>query len=504
MVYCGKLSKACLPCRKRKLRCDLRKNGCTPCARAQLICSGYRDTKALRLRDESSAVRNRVNARQTIKTVPTSIFEPICSRAKDLFYYNYVVGANKPFHFLQAFCSPTSKVDYLNRSVDAVALAYWNCQQHSPIAEEEARQQYVAALNLIGAALRTPDQARKDSTILAILLLDLYEKITNKDPSFYGAWAAHLSGAVALVKLRGNEQFEDLNVISMLMRLSTNLLISCAASDRPVCADCVALRSDIAINFPGSIDPKWQESDLMIEFARLRQEIKEGTLLDQEVIPSLINLDSKFAKLAMEVPPMWTYKTVHVDKRSRHHYELFHHIHPAEHIVQMWNTLRLTRISLNEMIYYRCLDSREELKRGGRDAALQEHAIGIVRRMTSDICASVPQYIQQGPGSLFQNSAGQSEYSGMVSNSDAVPPSLERSNPTHHVPCYRLIFPLYVVAQSFLAPDSLKRWVIERLRFMADYHAIRNAAAIATILESGEQRHPWHVYAMLGSYAFVC
>jgi hypothetical protein len=39
---------------------------------------------------------------------------------------------------------------------------------------------------------------------------------------------------------------------------------------------------------------------------------------------------------------------------------------------------------------------------------------------------------------------------------------------------------------------------------MADHHGIENAAHVAHILQSGESRDPWHIYAMLGSYAFVC
>ncbi len=503
MAYRGKLSKACLPCRKRKLRCDLDKHGCTQCARAKLTCSGYRDTKALRLRDETSVTRKRVNAQQSIKVVPRSVFVPICSQAKDLFYYNYVVGAKKPFNFLQAIYSPTSKVEYLDRSVNAVALAYLANQRHSPRAEEEARQQYVLALSSTGAALRNPDQARQDSSILGILLLDLYEKITNKEPSLHGAWAAHLSGALALVKFRDDQQFEDPNVLSMLMRLSTNLLISCVASDRPVCAGSVILRSKIATRFPGPIDPKWQESELMIEFARLRQEIKEGALSDDKAISSLVNLDSKFAKLSMEVPPSWQYKTIRVKRKSKHHYDLFHHIHPAEHILQMWNTLRLTRILINELICCRSSDSYRKLKRGREDAALRQRASGIIRDMASDICASVPQYVQHTTGSLFPKSLRKPEDLGVPSDTGTISPFIERCNPVHHLPCYRLIFPLYVAAQSVATPASLKRWVIEQLQFMADYHAIRNAAVLANVLESGESKHIWHVYVMLGSYAFV-
>ena len=505
MAYRGKLSKACLPCRKRKLRCDLHEHGCTQCARAKLTCSGYRDTKALRLRDETSITRKRVDARQSIKAIPRSISVPICSQAKDIFYYNYVVGANKPFSFLRAIFLPTSNVEYLDRSVNAVALAYLNYQRHSPSAEEEARKQYVSALGLVGAAVRTSDQAKQDSTILGILLLDLYEKITTIEPSFDGAWAAHLSGALALVKLRDNRQFEEPNVIAMLMRLSTNLLISCVvASDRPLCADAVILRSNIAAYSPGSIDPKWRESDLIIEFARLRQEIKEGTVPDDEAISCLINLDFKFVKLSMEVPTSWQYMTISVTRRTKHHYNLFHHIHPAEHIAQMWNTHRLTRLSINELICARSLDSRRELNRSREDTTLQQRATRIIEDMSSDICASVPQYIQNTFGPLFPNSLEHSERLGKSSDIDNNSLSIARCNPTHHVPCYRLIFPLYVVAQSTVTPISLKRWVIEQLHFMADYHAIRNAAAIANVIESGEPKHIWQVYAMLGSYAFVC
>ena len=153
MVYCGKLSKACLLCRKRKLVCDLRRDGCSQCNRAQLTCSGYRDTEAPRFRDESQAVQRKVHARKAPKTIPRSLPVSISSQAKDIFYYNYVVGTTKPFGFLQAFYSPTSKDEHLSRSVDAVALAYLNYQRYSRSAQEEARQQYVAALTLTSTAI---------------------------------------------------------------------------------------------------------------------------------------------------------------------------------------------------------------------------------------------------------------------------------------------------------------------------------------------------------------
>ncbi|KAL8888190.1 MAG: hypothetical protein Q9205_000447 [Flavoplaca limonia] len=503
MVYCGPLSKACQPCRKRKLRCDLRKDACTQCTRAQLECYGYRDTKALRFRDESDAVQKKVATKKPVTTVPPSLPVSVCNQAKDIFYHNYVVGSAKPFDFLQSVYSPASKDDHLSKSVDAVALAYLNSQRPSARTEEEARQSYVSAIECVSGALQSSHLAQQDSTILAVLLLDLYEKITTREPAFHGAWAAHLTGALTLVKLRGDEQFDDPSIVRMLMRLSTNLLISCVASNRPVSSDLVLLRQTIASRFPTPPDPKWQESDLVIEFASLRQNIMKGILADNEATVALIELDSKFVRLGIQVPPDWQYTTMRVDTKSNHHYESFHHIHPAEHVAQMWNTLRLTRILLNELIRSKCLDRQGRPKTSPQFQLIHKRATGAIKDMAIDICASLPQYIDDPPMSFLQ-AFGQTGSSSATPDFGKCGTPIGQPSPTRHLPCYRLIFPLYIAAQSSAVPPSLWKWVIKQLRFMSDYHAIEKAMTVANMLDSGEKIAPWDVYVLLGSYAFVC
>ncbi|KAK9388458.1 hypothetical protein V1515DRAFT_585245 [Lipomyces mesembrius] len=285
-------------CRRRKLVCDLKEQGYSPCRRAKLICHGYRDTEALRVTDESSAVHRKVqsSARSTSnpepifrhgEAIPQSLVVSTCSQAKDLFYYNYVVGTLKPFDFLQTFYSPICKDDHLTASMDAVALACLNYQRNAPNAQVEARQQYITALRLMNKAIQDPELANKDSTMLAILLLDLYEKITSKEPHYEGAWAAHLQGALTLVKIRGDKQLDDPTVLRILGR-----------SGR----DC-ALRANIASHIASPAGPKSRESDLMIEFARLRHEIEDRGLPDDEAIYSLQDLDGRFLALSMDVQP---------------------------------------------------------------------------------------------------------------------------------------------------------------------------------------------------------
>ena len=532
MVYRGKPSKACLPCRKRKLVCDLREQGCSSCRRAKLICHGYRDTDSLRVADESIAIQRKVQGpgiksvriapstasqlpealahiSHLAETIPPSLVIPTSNHAKDLFYYNYVFGALKPFEFLQSFYSPLPKDDHLKASMNAVALAYLNYQRHVPNVQIEARQHYVAALRLMNKAIQDPEMAKKDSTILAILLLDLYEKVTNKESHYKGAWAAHLQGALTLVKMRGVEQFKDPMVVSILLRVSTNQIISCIATHRPVPEDVVALRNYIAGHVGNPSHSKRKESDLMVEYARLRYKIEAGELQGKEAVLSLCELDNRFEMLYTDVQQTWQYETIQASEKSVHHWEPHHHIYPCEQIAQVWNVLRVTRILLNELLLNLCSKINEENDQNEPLSPLRRHTTDVISNMISDICAAVPQYIGDLSEDELHPPTPLAKFSSLSSMSKkqkcSWPPAPKTtSNPTYYLPCYRLIFPLYVATQSPTAPPDLRPWVVRQLYFMADHHGIENAARVADILVTGENRDPWHVYAMLGSYAFVC
>ncbi|TQV92314.1 hypothetical protein V2A60_007006 [Cordyceps javanica] len=56
MVYCGKPSKGCSNCRKRKVKCDQGEPHCGQCQKRQLQCPGYRNLVDLMFRDESEHV----------------------------------------------------------------------------------------------------------------------------------------------------------------------------------------------------------------------------------------------------------------------------------------------------------------------------------------------------------------------------------------------------------------------------------------------------------------
>jgi hypothetical protein len=468
MVYCGKLSKACLPCRQRRLLCDLRKGGCGQCKRARLPCTGYRDTTAIRIEDQTSIVEQKAISRRRTTTTATQILSlSICHQARELFYHDHVFGVTKGYSFLSQYYSFVTGDAYLCRSIDAVSLAYLSHQKRSSAALAEARRHYVDAVRLIRKALQSLELAAKDSTLLSTLLLDVYEKISNKGRLWDGSWTMHIKGALSLVQLRHDRHHHDPNHRHVLERLSTNILISCAVSDSAVPDELLILQKIVAS------PPKLRESELMAEFACLKRQAKFHLLPDDDIIRKATELDLQFLELSLQMPPSWQHETMYVEAKSAHHYEKYHYIHTDEYVGQMRNVLRITRILICELIVSYGLENSNKIARGST-LLNSGYAFTTIAQMTREICATVPEVLTQP------------------------------ANAKSYLQSYRLIFPLYVAAQSVSAPEAMKNYAIQQLRHIADYHAIKNASTVAKILESGERRNPWEVYALLGSYAFVC
>ena len=70
-------------------------------------------------------------------------------------------------------------------------------------------------------SLKSSKEQTKNTTLMASLLLDLYEKITDTETR-NNSWTSHVNGALALVRLRGLYKFKDQSEFKMLVRIYTN------------------------------------------------------------------------------------------------------------------------------------------------------------------------------------------------------------------------------------------------------------------------------------------
>lgn len=437
----------------------------------------------------------RTGSRKLVSSGPAYLPLALEVQARDAFFIQYVNGFSQTWHFLKDFYNPTHSPDNLKLSIDAVSLAYFSHQVYSVAALATARHKYISALHMTNKALQDPETAKKDSTLLASLLLDLFEKFTNNEPRQNESWSWHVKGALALISLRGFEQFRGPSALRVLMRLSTNFLISCVATASPVPRELIAIRLHVQKCLKLA-DPKWRLSDLMVHYANLKSNIRSAQFSVDACLSMAVELDEELETLAITMPFFWQYTTTNVDQRSKRIYNGRFDTYPLDrHITQTWNVLRLVRILLNETIMEYCLGITGYLS-SQTCAPLVIVANSNIETLASEICASVPQYIDcLGPAQSRQAAPEKSAVNNILS-------AVHQHSPSHLLDCYTLIFPLFVAGQSKRSPASLKVWVIKQLHFMGSHFGIRNAELVGQVLEQGRVVDPWAVYAMLGSYAF--
>lgn len=405
----------------------------------------------------------------------------IHERARNAFFWHYVTGFSRTYDVLESLYKQSPADTPLIASVDAVSLAFFSFQFDYPQASAISREKYSTALPLLNEALRTPESATSDSTLLAVLLLDLFEKMTNNIPRSISSWMSHINGALALVGLREDPLLQDYTGLRLSTRLSTNLLISCISANSPVPPALTKLRSDLE-PFLNKEDPKWRISGLSMKYANLRGAIQDGCLSSSDIIARATELDLESTSLAKHMPSTWLYITAYLEEASERVFEKHYDTYPDHFVTQTWNVLRVMRILLNDIIrahYVYVSRDTESLK--NESSSRSSYIATRIDDIAKDICATVPQYTEH----------------------KITTPRSKVYCTTQRLRCYTLLFPLYVAALYASSASQIKRWTIKQLRFMSDDMGIRNASVVAEILGKGGRTCPWDVHAVLGSYAFA-
>lgn len=384
---------------------------------------------------------------------------------------------------------------HLTLAIEAVSLAYLWHQTYSDAALTTARQRYIRALRITNKILESPKEAIKNTSLLATLLLDLFEKITGRQPLNSKSWTSHVNGALALVRLRGLEHFQDPAELHVLVRLNNHFLITCVASGSLVSNDLLAIRRYVEerLDVP---DYTLQMSDSMIGYAKLQSEKRSGILSDEECIELSLELDAKLHALDSNMPPSWGYSRTLLSHKSERSFDLYFDTYSHRNKCQARNIFRVARILLNESL----IDLFLESPIADEYLASMETASNNIQTLASEICASVPQYVD------CEEAARHKVPTQGIPEQTHGPCSPLRANhmhtPQHQADCYTLIFPLYAAGRS-RAMTNVQPWAIKQLHYLGSHFGIRNAEVVAGILEREAYVGPWEVFALLGSYAFA-
>ncbi|KAH8895108.1 hypothetical protein GQ53DRAFT_779886 [Thozetella sp. PMI_491] len=476
---------------------------------------------------------------------------PTCQeRGTAYFFSRYVTidenACHQRFDFVYDVWKPgvlasDRQVDGVLASMTAVGLMGLANMTKSGELMDAARKSYGTALRLTNYALKNPVEAVKDTTMLSVLILGLFEMMTENTPRTAKAFQEHVNGAAALAKLRGANQFRTAAGMKMFMMLCQRVMISCIQREVPMPETLVNLRREMG-KFLDASDPTWQITTPIYEVLQIRYDIKSGALTDPEVIIGrLVGIEDDFEKLIRRFPKSWHYRTFRVSRRHPAIFGDLCHLYPSMWHATVWNGIRTMRLLVLETILAEIhKDSESLVPRLMSDWYIEvfADAKSKAERMIEAINASVPQHLgllNKGNGNLENLTPATTPISSVEVRQTPSPPTSpssrassssaasssggesprrktkrEPKGPTLIDPTRAtspedeserfmllasatntLVWPLYMVGMSSLCTEPMKVYVIERLRTMYMETSLKQANDVANLLEEHEIDPEW-------------
>jgi hypothetical protein len=319
-----------------------------------------------------------------MSTVSLPSFE---SRAKSLFISQYVLESDKTnlFAYMRFLHQPKAEDPPLLATViRAVFLAFFSFSHHSQSALYHARVSYGSALSLTSSAIQSSKEARKDATLLALLLMSVFERLTHTVEGQIPIRSGHLRGALGLVRYRGNALFSGWIGTTMFLQLTELVTLECLASGVEIPSDLLALRARAAEKVD-SQSPKWKFSEILLQYANLKFAIENGHS-QAETIPRAEILDYQLDLLSQQLQPFVLGKKGNLSRRTTSDK------YPDHSTRRSWNNIRVLRILLAEAIREQCtqfLAFANTTEQASIIGKLHDTTQRIIS-LSTDICLSIP------------------------------------------------------------------------------------------------------------------
>ncbi|KAH8424480.1 uncharacterized protein LDX57_002231 [Aspergillus melleus] len=420
--------------------------------RAGSQCVGYRDPEAIRFHDESQRITERARQREDddailmspptdhIKSISISLHE----RAASFIFTHYVRGGSG---------LPTGLASLANI-------------HRSPRLVLAARAEYSVALAATNAALQDPRRRRTDAAVATVILLAMYGVVTCQSTSIINRWLDHVNGATKLLELRGSSQVDGPVGLDMFSQLRLQIVLSNLYRRRYTPGWLLSISHE-AISHRTLVDRAQDVFfGLFVRVANLCAALRDGSIrgpgtilqtareIDAELVEwtRTVHPSCRFTRysvsgareLGLGLPPNVTQCHVYSDISAHH----------------LWNTYRIARIVLHELIIKFCQQLQVHLGTlHPEHASACTQSIVISRSLVADICASVP-------------------WATGTSNHESSPRAAGM---------YRLMWPLFIAANSVVCGAETRTWIVQCLDQIGYCLGISQSLTLAQILRNGQR-----------------
>lgn len=264
--------------------------------------------------------------------------------------------------------------------------------------KREALRWYSNALKMTNKALASPTEVKSDNTLLATMLLSVFEA-TNNDRSLMG-WTNHVSGSASLLRMRGSGQFATPAGRRMYMQTVGLLTMKCMGMGLSLPDFVHELNMEVE-KWEDKNDPANRFYHLHIQVIDFRAQIIHRQITS---LPTIIDIALKIdagAKAIFDgVNEEWRYETEYCDEGTPGIFGTCYHVYPHLAAAQTWNWVRYNRIYLHDIIRNTLIAgfaTSPPVFVGSKYSRLLEESTETLYQMQSDILASIPQYLHDTP-----------------------------------------------------------------------------------------------------------
>ena len=419
-------------------------------------CLGYRNEWDLIFRDQTDQTIKR-SRKMGIKSTAQGLSAPARSLSPNAdemgvnyFIRNFVNGQSSSrgcLNYVPSVYRDNDEHPTLVTSMAAVGLVALANSTRQPDLANLARAKYTQAIRNVNLALKSPVESIKDSTLMSVISLGVFEHVSEHE-----SWVRHVEGAAALVVARGKGQFTSTATILMLNQVRADLVLACVHNGKPFPKDMIELQEEAAKHVDAS-GAFWLLGTLGTRCADLLMGVRVTTRQNDwpEYLEEATMMEREFQKivvlLAAQEPYTITQNACEVPGLI---YNGRVGLYKDTWAIRVWNNLRNLQMIVYEIILYlvkKILVTDLTLTSTVRQSLnlklqMAMHALSI---LGDDILATVPQALEL-PFSAFDTTSVDLSFHGSVSGG------------------YILTWCLYMVGKCPATESETKKWIIQRLQ----------------------------------------
>ncbi|EFX05235.1 c6 zinc finger domain containing protein [Grosmannia clavigera kw1407] len=332
-------------------------------------------------------------------------------RGTAYFFSRYVTidenALHQRFDFIYDIWKPgpatcDSQMDAVMASMAAVGLGGLSQLTHSKEIFSSARESYGTALRLVNAALKDPEEAVKDTTMLCVLILGVFEMMAGPGKITMKAWYEHINGAVVLAKLRGTSQLRTNAGIRMFNMLCQSVMIASMQKRAPMPPELISFQSEL-LSGSGTEAVSRGFSRIALSkpifmMLQMRHDVHENLINGLDgMLGRLEAIDSEFTCTVGSFPAVNRFKVLHVTRPHRAVFRNHCHVYRSTAVSSIWNLLRVVHILELEFVLTTIQRSFPDVGEAGEGVPahyLRRYckAWTDLQSVTDAIVASVPQH----------------------------------------------------------------------------------------------------------------